>query len=325
MREPMTQSDPTSDDLTREALGWLSRVSLGDATHEDLAELRRWRDRSPEHAAALANAGQLWRSLQMPAAALARERATARRGGVHLSRRALIGGGAAAAAAAIGVMMVRPPLGLWPSITELAADHRTGTGEQLHFNLGEAVAVDLNTRSSVALSGAPPGTAMELIAGEAAVTVDGRAPQPFVMAAGRGRISAARATFNVRHTGAQVALTCVDGEVSVACEGRSAVVRATQRLVYDRRGLGDIAAGDAATVTAWRDGMLVFRNTPLSDVIDEVNRYRSGRIVLLDGKLGQRLVTARFEIARLDTVMGQIAAVFKAPVRTLPGGLVLVG
>ncbi|MFG3756235.1 DUF4880 domain-containing protein, partial [Klebsiella pneumoniae] len=65
--------DPTSDELTREALGWLSRISLGEATQDDLAELRQWRDRSTAHAAALAEAGRLWRGLELPVAALARE------------------------------------------------------------------------------------------------------------------------------------------------------------------------------------------------------------------------------------------------------------
>jgi hypothetical protein len=36
-------------------------------------------------------------------------------------------------------------------------------------------------------------------------------------------------------------------------------------------------------------------------------------------------VTARFEIQRLDTVMRQIGSVFKVPVKSLPGGFVLVG
>ncbi|MEW6644001.1 MAG: FecR domain-containing protein [Pseudomonadota bacterium] len=321
----MTERDPTSDELKREALGWLSRISLGAASPDDLAELRRWRDRSAAHAAALAEAGQLWRALELPVAAAVRERAVSRHGSFRPSRRAFIGGGAAVAATVVGVMMVRPPLELWPSVAELAADHRTGTGEQLHLAVAEAVSVDLNTRTSIALRTASANGGMELLSGEAAVVVDGRASKPFVVAAADGRITASRATFNVRRTGGRVDLTCVDGEVAVACDGRHVAVGAAQRVTYDDRGISEIAAVDPAMVTAWRDGMLVFRNAPLADVIDEVNRYRPGHIVLLDGKLGQRLVTARFEIKRLDTVMGQIAAVFKAPVRTLPGGIVLVG
>jgi transmembrane sensor len=321
----MTENDPLEERLQREALSWLSRISLGHATADDLADLRRWRDLSSAHAAALARAGQFWRALEAPVAALVRDGAVDRRAGSQTSRRAFIGGSAVAAAAVAGAMMVRPPFAMWPSFAELAADHRTGTGEQLHLTFGDAVSVDLNTRTSIALQSGEQDQRLELISGETAIVVGSGASKSFVVAAADGRITASRATFNVRRTGPAVDLTCIDGEVAVVCGGRELIVRAAQRVSYDPRGLGEIAATDPAIVTAWRDGMLVFHNTPLADVIDEVNRYRPGRIVLIDAGLGERQVTARFEIKRLDTVMSQIGRVFKVPVRALPGGLVLVG
>jgi transmembrane sensor len=322
----MAESDALRQEaLKREALDWLSRISLGEASREDLAALRRWRDTSAAHAAALAQAGHLWRALETPVAALARDNRTEFSARFQPSRRAFVAGGVAAAASAVGVMAVRPPLDLWPSLAELTADHRTGTGQQQHLILAEAASVDLNTRTSITMLAASLDPGIELIAGETEIAVGAAAPKPFVVIAADGRMIARRATFNVRRVGPAVDLTCVDGEVTVECEGRALTLQAAQRVSYDRQGLGDVVAADTAMVTAWRDGMIVFRNTPLVSVIEEVNRYRPGRIVLLDAALGQRLVTARFEIKRLDTVMGQIGNVFKVPVRTLPGGLVLVG
>jgi transmembrane sensor len=69
----------------------------------------------------------------------------------------------------------------------------------------------------------------------------------------------------------------------------------------------------------------MFRKEPLVNVIAEINRYWPGRIVLLDTKLGQSLVTARFKLDRLNDVLVQVREVFGAPVRTLPGGVVLIG
>lgn len=322
----MTESDePQQERLKREALDWLSRISLGEATRDDLAALRSWRDTSPAHAAVLARAGQLWRALEAPVADLVRGGAASNRAGFRPSRRAFLVGGAAAAAATIGIMVVRPPLDLWPSLAELNADHRTGTGEQQHLALAEAVSVDLNTRTSIAMRSTNLEPEMELISGEAAIAVDRTAPQPFVVVAADGRMTATRATFNVRRLGPMVDLTCVDGEVSVECSGGAVTLRSTQQVSYDAGKLGDVIGADTAVVTAWRDGMLVFHNTPLVHVIEEVNRYRPGRIILVDAKLGQRLISARFEIKRLDTVMGQIGSVFKVPIKSLPGGLVLVG
>ena len=320
----MPQTDePEQDRLIREALDWLSRISLGNATQDDLAALRRWRDTSPAHAAALAQAGEIWRGLEAPVAALVRARPTRGHVTARPSRRAFIAGGSMVAA--IGVMMVRPPLDLWPSLAELAADHRTGIGEQQHLTLSDAVSVDLNTRTSIAMQTVEQGAGLELISGETAITIKRALPTSFVVTAADGRMSTYRGSFNIRRRDASVELTCMDGEVLVECGGRETTLITGQRMAYGAQGIGQIVGADLANVTAWRDGMLVFRNTPLVSVIDEVNRYRPGRIILVDMALGQRLVTARFEIKRLDTVMGQIGQVFKVPVKTFPGGLVLVG
>jgi transmembrane sensor len=313
------------EELTSQALAWLTRVSLGNATEDDLASLRRWRDETPAHAVALARAGRLWRDLGPPVAALAQS-------GAGLApprrpaRRAFLVGGMAAAAGAAAVVAMHPPLGLWPSIAELDADYRTATGEQRHLALSAGLSIEMNTRTSLALRpAAGGGGAVELIAGEAAVSVAEAGPQPFVVLAAGGRTTARRATVNLRREGAAVCVTCIDGEVTVEQGGRVLTVGPARQLSYGAKGLGEVAAADPTVVVAWRDGMLVFHDTALAQVIDEVNRYRPGRIVLVDQVLGRRLVSARFEIARLDRVIWQIQHVFNAPVKTLPGGLVLVG
>ena len=78
-------------------------------------------------------------------------------------------------------------------------------------------------------------------------------------------------------------------------------------------------------MTAWQQGLLIFRDVPLARVIDEVNRYRPGRIIVVDPRLGRREVVADFRLDRLDAVVEFVAQVMKAPVRSLPGGIVLLG
>jgi len=327
----MSELHDRQEGLKREALAWLTRIGLGNATEDDLAALRQWRDRSPAHAAALARAGQLWRELGPPVDALVRAGVTLPAGDDRrhrLTRRAMLGGAVAAGAAAGTFLLLDPPLHLWPSAAELAADYRTGTGEQRHLAVSDAVSIEMNTQTSLSTRSAIEGAGMELISGEAAVTVVGtvlEAARPFVVIAANGRIVARAATFNLRRDGGVVCVTCIDGAVTVeGDQGRLSIGRA-QQVSYGAQGLGAVVAADPAEVIAWRDGMLVFHDAPLARVIDEVNRYRPGRIILLDAALGRRLVTARFEISRLDTVMGQISHVFRAPVKTLPGGFVLVG
>ncbi len=89
--------------------------------------------------------------------------------------------------------------------------------------------------------------------------------------------------------------------------------------------MGEIAVVDPEVITAWRRGLLIFRRVPLARLIDEVNRYRSGRIVLIDAQLGRRQVVANFRLDRIDEVVDFIAKAMNIPTRSLPGGIVLVG
>lgn len=75
---------------------------------------------------------------------------------------------------------------------------------------------------------------------------------------------------------------------------------------------------------AWRERMLVFRDAPLARVIDEINRYRPGRLVLLNPTLGRRRVQARFSFEQLRQAAELIRVAYGARCLELPGGVVLV-
>ena len=59
-------------------------------------------------------------------------------------------------------------------------------------------------------------------------------------------------------------------------------------------------------------------------VIEEVNRYWRGRIILLNGDLGRRRVSVRLELARIEEIISYVQSVLGASVRRLPGGVVLL-
>jgi transmembrane sensor len=70
--------------------------------------------------------------------------------------------------------------------------------------------------------------------------------------------------------------------------------------------------------------MLIFHDRLLSDVVDEVNRYRPGRIVIMNAELGRRVVNGTFYMGRLDDFIDQVQQLFGARVRSLPAGLILL-
>jgi transmembrane sensor len=313
------------DMLRRDAWNWVLRITSGDATGADIAELERWCAQSPRHAEAFARASGGWRSFGPAIEQVVRQDPS---GITRLSkppvigRRAFLGGALTVSAASAAFAVARPPLGLWPSFTELAADYRTAPGERREISLADTISVELNTRTSLSIQPANrEASRIELISGETAVATRSKIVE---VIASNGKASASSARFNVRYEGSTVCVTCLDGIVDVVQREQSVALHRDQQIVYGARGLEPLATVDAAVVAGWRDGDLYFRDEPLSRVIEEINRYRSGRIVLMNASLGQRRFPARFKIDRLDVVLPQMQVAFGARVRSLPGGIVLV-
>jgi transmembrane sensor len=240
-----------------------------------------------------------------------------------MGRRAFLGGAlAASTAGAAAIVLARPPLDLWPSWSELAAEYRTMTGEQRQITLADHISIDMNTRTSIALRA---GTEAEIIAGEAMISAAPHAAEPFTLLAAGGRIAAADARFNVRVEGRAAWVTCVRGKVEVEQRSAALSLPAGSQVLFSPAGLGPSVAVDAAAVSAWPSGIIIFHSTPISEVVAEVNRYRPGRIILTNNDLGRRLFNARLRIENIGRVVGQIEQAFGARVTTLPGGLVLLG
>lgn len=99
-----------------------------------------------------------------------------------------------------------------------------------------------------------------------------------------------RARFSLRNTDQQVCVTCLDGAVDVAIDGRNLRLEAGQQITYDARQIGNVQTVDTAAVMNWRQQVLVFNGATLSQMIDEINRYRPGMLLLLNRELGQRRV-----------------------------------
>ncbi|MGO4712507.1 FecR family protein [Bradyrhizobium sp. 2TAF24] len=317
--------------LDREAIDWVHRLGFGEGRTAglraaDLAAARRWRAQSAAHEAAFARASRLWQQFE-PAARHLRQRgeistelpSPSRR----MTRRAMIGAGLAAASAAVAV--VRPPLDLWPSLAEFTADYRTGTGEQNLLALQAGVSVHMNTQTSVAMR--PPqadADRVELIAGQASFVASAPMGRGLIVLAGGGSVTATSGRFDMQCHDGVVRVTCVAGELRVLRQSDAAVVGAGQQVRYDRDRLDPATSADVEMVTAWENGMLIFRMTPLAEVVAEINRYRSGRVILLDRDLARKTVSGRFRIDRIDDILPRLNQALGLKNRTLPGGVILL-
>ncbi|GAB2916038.1 anti-sigma factor VreR [Paraburkholderia jirisanensis] len=336
----MSKADDAHAAIEARARAWLIRMRSGRATQDDAEAFRAWCAESPAHASEVRQLSETWSALGDVMAELTAEDALegrssaaqfARQRRVRQGRRAFVGFAVAAGATWLAV---RPPLQLWPALGDYAADFRTGTGEQRQVALSERVVVDMNTQTRINLLHAQtdPSTqhSIELVAGEAEIVAAapgaGRVDplRPVTVVAGPGRLQAQVARFDVRRVGDEVCVTCVSGSLTLEHPQRRMTLNANQQLVYDTRSVRPVEDVDINGVTAWRRGKLVFNGVPLQTVVDEINRYRPGKLILRNAQLRRMNVQAQFAIANLDDAIAMICKYSGAQATELPGKIVLL-
>lgn len=335
MTTPVHDPAIDAEKARHEAWEWLRLFHSGTVKPHDAERFKRWVAGSASHAAAFSKARAQWTVIGPASAELLRTNAEAaafHKGHLPrpvLPRRAFLGAaaGAAAMAGVAGVAVFHPPLGLWPAPAEWSADYRTATGEQLLVSLTERVQVTLNTQTRIRRQTAgDETTGIDLLAGEAAIDLPGvdSGGRPFGVAAGVGRSVADAGRFEVRYLQGKVCVTCIDGAVRVEHPAGTRELRARQQAVYDGSSVSSVALVGAANLSAWRKGELVFTQARLSDVLDEINRYRPGRVMLMNAAARNRPVTGSFYIASLDLALAQLQYAFDLEARSLPGGVIVL-
>ncbi|MNK63745.1 fec operon regulator FecR [compost metagenome] len=313
--------EQTEDDMgviQKEAQAWVVRLASGQVSERDAQVFRHWCARSRRHATAFAEARAVWGAMAPAARAVKRAQAP-----VNVARRAWLGG---AVAASLGLLVLRPPTDLWPAVAGLAADYATGTGEQREVALDGGVLVQMNTQTRLDAAPVQDGAAsLVLLAGEAEFQAGLRGAASVRVQAGDGTVSAGSARFNIRLFGQEVCVTCLAGRLRVAQAGNDAELAAGQQLRYRPEHFGIARAVAKGDVSAWRQRLLVFKQSTLAEVVDEVNRYRPGKLILNGDALKHTRVQASFSLDRLDDVIALIQDAYGARVTRLPGGIVLFG
>lgn len=316
----LNRFDDAQEQLEQQAVAWVVRLTSGDATDFDRQAVEAWRHLSPAHDQAYQKIERLWIGVEPLKHQLSTAEGWATRGSTpthdfsvkekmnrQSRRRPWIQWGAIAASIAALAVTLALTSGALPL---LRADARTGTGEQLTFPLNDGSQILLNTQAAVSVHYSEDIRRVDLLAGEAAFRVAKDAARPFVVHTQDGQVRAVGTEFLVHKTEAAVIVTVMEGVVDVSAPGvhedSPTRVHAGQRVRYSSSGVSQVESVDLRAATAWQRGKLIFEATPLTTVVEEINRYRPGRVVLLRDSLAYHRVSGVFDLDRLDTAVTTI-------------------
>jgi transmembrane sensor len=189
------------------------------------------------------------------------------------------------------------------STVSQADEFATKAGEQLQITLADGSQVWLGPKSTLVVAFTRERRSMQLATGEAFFSVHKDPARPFIVRSVGGDITAVGTAFNVRAVDDRVTVAVSEGAVTVApvipaaatipTEARPAEVRigSGQEVTFRaRQPVQALTVKQTPTPgerARWRDGVLVYRDEPLRDVVMDVVRYSKKHIEISDAAIGE--------------------------------------
>jgi len=266
-----------------EAIGWHVNLLAGEAFDWDAFTL--WLEADPANAAAYdlveagdLDAGEVFATLKMadapPAPAAAND---------NSSRRQWWVGGGALAATLAGLLLWGPTMlgGADPYAISTAA------GETREIRLASGDTLALNGRSRVTLDRNNPRYA-RLEDGEVLLRVTHDAAKPFEISVGNAVIRDVGTVFNVVRSGQSVRVAVAEGSVIYQLGAVSVTIAAGETLTDLGNGSPLVRSTiEPAAVSGWRTGQLSYRNAPLAQIVDDLERATGERLSLAPALSGR--------------------------------------
>ncbi len=308
------------------------RVRAEDATAADWALLTDWLESDPRAREAYDYieqadrfAGQHAFALAEAAAPASQEEVIAFAPRARVPRRALWMGAAAALAASIVIAVVLGPRGVPdPQIAQFV----TAVGERREVSLPDGSRLTLNTGTQVDVAMTASERHITLRRGEAYFDVAKDTARPFTVAVADQEVRVVGTAYNILHHAGAVTVSVARGVVEV----RSLAAPGTppQRLTVGDR-LQHVVGSDVVTLSkfspetaaTWREGRLVFKDAPLSEVVSQVNRYFTPQVRLGDQAVGDLVFSGVLQLDSPERVVGRLEGFLPIGAQSTSDGFIL--
>ena len=269
------------------AAGWLVRREEASWSEQDEAEFTAWLDRSMAHKAAYWRLEHGWREAdRIPALGGSSSSDTEEKPQRRRTIVALVG------TLAASLVLALTGIGMWraPVPTEPPKQYETARGASETLTLADGSKVEMNTATKLRATSSPDAREVWLDRGEAYFDIVHRPDRRFIVHAGPRRIVVLGTRFSVKRDGDSVTVAVVSGRVrvedSASAESAGAAIVSTGDVAYVRKRNTLVVGSNGDQVeamTAWREGLLVFDNTPLRSAVAEFNRYSGTPIEVAPG------------------------------------------
>jgi len=185
-------------------------------------------------------------------------------------------------------------------------------GARTHFQLPDGTQGWLNSGSSIKYAGNFEKKRDINLTGEAWFDVVHNERKPFVVKTKALNVQVLGTKFNVASFAEEDKTEVVLQEGKVQVNGNekefSTILKPDEKFTFDHNSQSStIQTVNANQFSAWKDGLLVFRNEQLSEVLKRIGRWYNVEIILTDAELAKFRYRATFQEEPLEEVIRLIS------------------
>lgn len=229
--------------------------------------------------------------------------------------------------AALGLIILASGTYFSDALTWLRADYVSGPAQRLTVNAPDGSILSLNADTAIALHFSEKKRRLVLIRGEVFVEVAGDPQRPFTVEAGGGQTTALGTAFDVNLRDDKTSVTVTRHSVAIRTDSgeQTAVLQENQQIDYGSDGqLSKVATVDPAVATAWTQGRLLFEDQPLAELMQDLQRYLPGKVVVAGEKLRHRRLSGNLDLADPDEAIDTLALAFDINVTRISPYLIIL-
>lgn len=301
----MSAPTPLSNRTIDDAIGWAVKLQFGEPSEETLSAFQAWHASNTEHALAwqrVQSLGEDFRrvSPQLTQQVLEKLPATSLNRRQALKLLMLLGASAAPA---------------WLAYREapwqrLLAEYSTTTGEVRHIELADGSRLVLNTDTAISTRFSATERRVILRRGELLVSTatDTSSPRrPFRVETPFGLLQAMDSRFCVRLYPDCAWVSVSHGELSLLpANGAPPRQAQTGQDWWLRATRAEPAPARPFAEGAWAEGILAARDMRLVEFLDELGRYRVGRLAC-DPRIAELRISGNYQLADTDQTLRFLA------------------
>lgn len=230
---------------------------------------------------------------------------------------------AAAAVLAVGLF------GIWQVLNPSVQSNSMVTLEEIRsVELSDGTQVTANANSQLIYPESFPSSERRVqLKGEAYFDVAENPEKPFIIDMDGASVQVLGTSFNIRETDTEIELTVRSGKVRFEALGETLDLTAGQRLLYTiGKGAGRLGKDEQLNALAWKSKQLVFKDTPMSDVVRYMENYYGVDIQMENAQLQDCRFNANYDDTSLDDALEVLTITYGVDIRnTQPNTYILSG